>query len=266
MGDVALTIPVITDILKKYPQIEIALVTQSAFGPFFRSIRNLQLFYPDFKKRHKGFYGLLHLFRDVKKQYKVDYVIDLHDVLRSKFLRWGFKISGVPVAVINKGRTEKRQVINGEKKIPLKHTAERYYDVFERAGFPVRPENGPWIIPSSEAQGKIAVLTIVPGVLNIGVAPYARHALKVWPEENMIRLLNMISEKLKVKFWLFGGIDEYERLVALQSKLPSSFVAADKFSLDEELALISELDFMISMDSANIRPAWYKGSVNMGRN
>jgi ADP-heptose:LPS heptosyltransferase len=255
MGDVALTTPVINDVLKQYPQIEITLVTQSAFGSFFHSIRNLQLFYPDFKKRHKGFYGLLHLFRDIKKQYKIDYVIDLHDVVRSKFLRWVFKISGVPVAVIDKGRTEKRQVISGEKKTQLKHTTERYYNVFERAGFPVRPENGPWIIPSPEARGKIAVLAGVHGMLNIGVAPYAKHALKMWPEENMVRLLTLICEKLNVKFWLFGSKDEYERLIAFQSKVPSSYVAAGKYSLDEELALMSNLDFMISMDSANMHMA-----------
>ena len=260
MGDVALTTPVITEILKQYPQIEITLVTQSAFGSFFRSIRNLQLFYPDFKKRHKGFYGLFHLFRDIQKQYKIDYVIDLHDVLRSKFLRCGFKISGVPIAVIDKGRTEKRQVINGEKKIQLKHTVERYYDVFERAGFPVRQENGPWIIPSPETQEKITLLTGVPGVINIGVAPYAKHALKTWPEGNMVRLLNMISKKLEVKFWLFGGINEYERLIVFQSKVPSSLVVASKYSLDEELALISKLDFMISMDSANMHMAALAGT------
>ena len=260
MGDVALTTPVITDILKQYPQIEVTLVTQSAYGSFFPSIRNLQLLFPDFRKRHKGFYGLFHLFMDIKKQYKIDYVIDLHDVLRSKFLRWIFKISGIPVVVIDKGRTEKRHVINGEMKIQLKHTAGRYYDVFERALFPVHQENGPWIIPSPESLEKITVLTGVPGVLNIGVAPYAKHALKIWPEEYMIRLLNLISEKLKVKFWLFGSKDEYERLTAFQSKVPSSCLAAGMYSLDEELALISKLDFMISMDSANMHMAALAGT------
>ncbi|MCJ7448276.1 MAG: glycosyltransferase family 9 protein [Bacteroidales bacterium] len=260
MGDVALAAPVITEILKQYPQIEITLVTQSAFGSFFRSIRNLQLFYPDFKKRHKGLYGLFRLFRDIKKQYRIDYVIDLHDVLRSKFLRWFFKLTGVPVAVIDKGRTEKRQVIKGKKKIHLKHTVERYYDVFARAGFSVQPEDGPWIIPATEKQGEISALLGAPGILNIGVAPYAKHALKMWPEENMVRLLNLISEKLKVKFWLFGGIDEYERLVAFQSKVISSSVVAGKHGLDEELTLISKLDFMITMDSANMHMASLVGT------
>jgi ADP-heptose:LPS heptosyltransferase len=260
MGDVALTAPVIRDFLKQYPQIEITLVTKSVFGGFFPSVTHLHLFYPDFNGRHKGFYGLFQLYRDIRKQNKIDYIIDLHDVLRSKFLRLFFRISGVPVSVIDKGRSEKKQVITGKKKDYLKHTADRYYDVFDRAGFPVRQENGPWIIPSPEGHEKIADLTIISGVLNIGVAPYAKHALKVWPEENMVKLLTLISEKRKVKFWLFGGIDESERLTIFQSKVPSSFIVAGKFTLEDELALLSRMDLMITMDSANMHMAALTGT------
>ena len=53
--------------------------------------------------------------------------------------------------------------------------------------------------------------------LKIGVAPYARHKLKMWPEEYMIRLLGMIAEKYRVRFFLFGGNDESEKLAAFQS-------------------------------------------------
>jgi len=260
MGDVALTAPVITEVLNQYTQTEIILVTRSAFGALFRSRRNLHLFYPDFNKKHKGFSGLFNLYRDIKKQYKIEYVIDLHDVLRSKFLRWLFRATGTPVSVIDKGRTEKRKVINGKKEIKLKHTAERYYEAFARAGFPVRQGNGPWIVPSTESQEETAVLTGTPGILNIGVAPYAKHTLKMWPEENMIRLLNLISEKQKVKFWLFGGNDESVRLNAFQSKVLSSFVVAGKYTLDEEIALISRMDFMITMDSANMHMAALTGT------
>jgi len=33
--------------------------------------------------------------------------------------------------------------------------------------------------------------------LNIGVAPYAKHKLKLWPEDFIDRLLALISEKHK---------------------------------------------------------------------
>ncbi|MCK7538733.1 MAG: hypothetical protein MZV63_51170 [Marinilabiliales bacterium] len=42
----------------------------------------------------------------------------------------------------------------------------------------------------------------------------------MWPEENMIKLLEMISEKHKVRFWLFGGAEETGKLTAFQAKVP----------------------------------------------
>ena len=260
MGDVALTAPVITALRKKYPEIEITLVTRPAFTPFFTSIQGLKLFTPDFKKRHKGLIGIIHLYHDIRKQNNIDHVIDLHDVLRSKILRWIFRLSGFPVFVINKGRTEKRKVIKGESRISLKHSVERYCDVFKKAGFTVVPEKGQCIIPSSEAMKKVTGLPLAMSILNIGVAPYAKHELKMWPEENMIRLLAIIVEKHEAKYWLFGGKEEYDRLSLFHSRVPGSYIVAGNLSLGEELALMGRLDFIISMDSSNMHMASLSGT------
>lgn len=98
------------------------------------------------------------------------------------------------------------------------------------------------------------------GELNIGVAPYAKYKLKMWPEENIVRLLEMISEKHKSRFWLFGGNEESESLAAFQKKIAGSFNTVGKLSLDEELALMSKLDFMIAMDSSNMHMAALVGT------
>ncbi len=150
MGDVALTTPVLKGMREQYPEVELVLLTRQAFKPFFSSISGLGLVFPDLEHRHKGITGLIRLFKDVRRQFKIDYVIDLHDVLRSKVLRFFFSLSGVPVAVINKGRSEKRSLITGKKKIQLKHSVERYCDVFAKAGFPVIPSKEKWIVPSPE--------------------------------------------------------------------------------------------------------------------
>ena len=260
MGDVALTTPVLAGMRKQYPDIELILFTRSAFKPFFFSIEGLQLFLPDLKNRYKGILGLVLLFKDIKKQGKIDYIIDLHDVLRSKLLRLLFRLSGVKVAVIDKGRVEKKSVITGMNKIRLEHSVERYCDVFTKAGFPVKPSGGQWIIPSPEALIKAGLMTDKQGELNIGVAPYAKHKLKMWPEKNMVRLLEMISEKHKSMFWLFGGDEESVRLTAFQKKITGSFNTVGKLSLDEELALMSKLDFMIAMDSSNMHMAALVGT------
>jgi ADP-heptose:LPS heptosyltransferase len=260
MGDVAFTTPVIAAMRSQYPEAEMVILTRAAFKYFFSEDAGLKLFFPDLKGRHKGFTGIFRLFRDLRKQGKYDHIIDLHDVLRSQILRILFRLTGVPVSVIDKGRKEKRDIINGRNKRQLKHSAERYRDAFVRAGFDLKTSDGPWIKPSEEALQKTAVLPDQEDVINIGVAPCAKHALKMWPEEYMEKLLGLISDNRKVKFWLFGGNEDVVRLEALAIRVKNSYSIAGKLKLDEELALMSRLSFMIAMDSSNMHMAALVGT------
>jgi ADP-heptose:LPS heptosyltransferase len=260
MGDVALTTPVLRGMREQYPEVELVLLTRATYKPFFSSIPGLELFFPDLKKRHKGFPGLIRLFKDINRQSEIDYVIDLHDVLRSKILRFFFRFIGVPAAVIDKGRSEKKSLITGKKKIRLKHSVERYCDVFAKAGYHVIPSGDKWIVPSPDILLKERFLSEMQGALNIGVAPYAKHKLKMWPEINMIRLLGLISDNYKCRFWLFGGNEDSEKLTTLQSKIPGSTNLSGKLSLDEELVFMSKIDLMIAMDSSNMHMAALVGT------
>jgi ADP-heptose:LPS heptosyltransferase len=260
MGDVALTTPVLRAMRKQYPEVELVLLTRPAFKPFFYSINGLRLFFTDLNNRHKGYLGIARLFRDICSLGKFDIVIDLHDVLRSKVLRLLFSMNGVPSFVIKKGRSEKKYVIKGKIKIRLKHSVVRYCDTFASAGFPLILMDGPWILPLPEAISKVASMTVSQGVLNIGVAPYARHNLKMWPEEYMIRLLELISDKHNTKFFLFGGNEDSEKLAAFQTRIVGSFNANGNLNLYEELALMGRLDLVIAMDSSNMHMAALSGT------
>ncbi|NLN31181.1 MAG: glycosyltransferase family 9 protein [Bacteroidales bacterium] len=260
MGDVALAAPVIASLRVQYPEVKVTLLTRSVFRPFFNSIPFLSIQDAEFEGVHKGFSGLIRLYRDCVRKGDYDYVIDLHDVLRTKILRWLFRLSGKRTFVIDKGRAEKKRLIRGKDKSRLKHTVERYLDVFSRAGIEIDPLNRKAILPTPAASKKIAGIIDNIAVMNIGIAPYAKHPLKIWPEEYILRLADMISQKLQVRFWIFGGRDEYEKLSALQSAIPGSYSAAADLSLEEQLALMSRLDLMISMDSANMHMASLSGA------
>ena len=259
MGDVALTVPVIGSLKLQYPETKVTLLIRPAFRPFFNSIPSLQIYDAGFDGIHKGLRGLLRLYRDFIKPGNFDYIIDLHDVLRTKILRWLFRFSGGLTFIIDKGRAEKRILIKGRSKSQLKHTVRRYLDVFSRAGFDIDPMNWKCIIPSCGAYGKIAGMIGNSGFMNIGIAPYAKHRLKIWPEEYMLQLTEMISQKIKAEFWLFGGKEEYESLSGLHHRIPGSYLAAGDLSLDEQLALMTRLDLMITMDSANMHLASLTG-------
>lgn len=255
MGDVALTVPAIAGMRKQYPEAHIVLVTQKTYQPFFISIPGLDFFFTDFKGRHKGIYGLLNLYRDLRRTVNPDSIIDLHDVLRSKIIRTLFGFSGIPVHVIDKGRAEKTALITGLKKIFLKHSVQRYCDVFAQAGYQVEPERNVSIVPRQEDYALAATYLDGGAVLNIGVAPFAKHSLKMWPEDYMISLLRLISDHRKCRFFLFAGKEDAERVSFFEEKVPGIVSVSGKMNLSGELALISRLDLMISMDSSNMHMA-----------
>ena len=260
MGDVALTVPVLKEFTLQYPDHEIILVTRREFKPFFSSVEGIKFVFLSQQENHKGLYGIFMLYREITRTYNIKRVIDIHDVLRSTILRFLFSMSGIPVSVIDKGRKEKKELIKGGEKIQLKHTVIRYSDTFARAGFPIAQLNNPVIISTQEALKNADMMVFKGRELNIGVAPFAKHKLKVWPEENMIRLLAMINEKHKSKFWLFGSRDEAEKIESLHARVPRSVNLAGSLSLEDELGLMSKLDFMIAMDSSNMHMAALAGT------
>jgi ADP-heptose:LPS heptosyltransferase len=261
MGDVALTVPVIKSLIRKYPGIEATILTRPAFKPFFLSVPDLAIIDADFNGIHLGFRGLYRLFKQITKSGRVDYVIDLHDVFRSRVLRLLLRFSGSKIYVIDKGRKEKRRLINGRVRYYLKHTVERYTDVLSEAGFPVDLTPGPSIISDFKAVERVEKILSRSEGLKIGVAPYAKHKLKMWPEKYMKDLLKNISLNNTVHFYFFGGGQREEAMLeSFAKQLSDSTVIAGKLLLEDELALISKLDFMICMDSSNMHMAALTGT------
>lgn len=254
MGDVALTVPVIAALRKQYQDLEIFITTQKTFRPFFVSVPALEFYFPDFKGRHKGLPGLVRLFRDLRKIVKPDIIIDLHDVLRSKVIRGLFKLTGTPAYRIDKGRSEKKSLITGKKKVFLKHTVERYADVLRNAGYPVDPQKQRCIVPRPEELAAVDP-RLATGILNIGVAPFAKHDLKMWPLEYMKELLSLLSDYRKCRFFLFGGKEDSSKMEQFRVMFPGIVPVPGISDLSQELALMSRLDLMITMDSSNMHMA-----------
>jgi len=263
MGDVALTIPVIRAASAANPDLSFTIVTRPFFAPFFEGIPNLYLFFPDLQKRHKGFKGLFRLFLDLHALKKWEAVLDLHSVLRTHIVSNFFFLSGRKVYRIDKGRKEKKRLIKTKQIATLKHSTQRYADVFFKAGIPLNdffPKN---IIPSTktlEAANKFLASSNSGTGVKIGIAPFAKHDPKIWGVENFTKLIQLISTKYTADFFLFGGgKEEIEKLSELSQSGTNIHMVAGKLKFDEEIALISILDFMISMDSSNMHIAALTG-------
>jgi ADP-heptose:LPS heptosyltransferase len=260
MGDVALMSPVIRAMRNNYPQVELVIVTRLQFISFFPSDDDkIKFFLPEFKGRHKGITGIIRLWSDLSKIGPFDRVIDLHDVLRTKVLRAFFAPAKIPVSVIDKARKAKRDLISGKAKLTVRHTTERYYDVFEDAGFKLaRFEGRP--VDSVEELPKWVTDLFLPGIKIIGIAPFAKHALKRWPEEYFTALIKMIQSYANARFFLFAGPEEYSDAVRLASGEINIINLCGKLNLKQELALMRKLDFMIAMDSSNMHMAALTGT------
>ncbi|WP_211172670.1 glycosyltransferase family 9 protein [Chitinophaga sp. Ak27] len=258
MGDVAMTIPVMKQVLEENPEVEIVFVTNLNWGALCAGIPRLHFFPAEVKGIHKGVKGLYRLFREVRTKWRIHAVADLHNVLRSKIIRTFFRFTGTPVAAIDKGRAEKKALTRRENKVlqPLTTTIERYAIVFRQLG--LRCQMGQQaVFPRHSLPENVLVVT---GPKNgkkwIGVAPFATYREKMYPLEKMEAVLALLAQEPGQQLLLMGGgPQEVTQLTVVAEKLPGAIVVAGRFSLAEEMAIISQLDVMISMDSANMHLA-----------
>ncbi len=253
MGDVAMIVPVLRALVTQYPSAKITVVSRPFFEPFFKEIPNVCFFAFDAHKRHKGFLGLLRLFNDLKKL-NVDAFADLHNVIRSKIIRFLFALLGKKVAYTDKGRTEKKALTRLENKIfqPVKTMLERHVSTFRKLGFSI-DLNHPTFPVKAIISEELVQLTGEKRNLNwIGIAPFAQYEGKIYPLDLMQKVIEMLSENSSIKLFLFGGGEkEISLLNQMVKNNPNTIVVAGKINLNQELQLISNLDIMLSMDSGN---------------
>lgn len=253
MGDVAMTVPVIRALLQQHNDIKVTVVSRPFFKPFFEGIDRVDFFAVDLKNRHKGFFGIYRLYKDLKKL-KIDFVADFHNVLRSKILRSYFKITGTSTAFTDKGRSEKTALTKLEKKVlkPIKSMVNRHADTLAQLGFTVDLSkiNFP---EKSVLSDEILALTNEKSDNNwIGIAPFAQYQTKVYPLDLMKETVKLLAENPKNKLFLFGGgEEEVSKLNMLQQNLSNVTVVAGKLKFTQELSLIQHLNVMLSMDSGN---------------
>lgn len=257
MGDVSLTVPAIRAVIESNPDIEITMVTRKIFAPFFYGIPRLNLFFPDLNNRHKGFLGLIRLYKDLKKKDDFFSVIDLHGVIRTKILTALFKISGKPGYTIDKGRKEKKLILKTKYLRFLKHSSERYLDTFIKAGFNGKIGKPPYLRSPEEVLQKAELFLSQqsPNVntLKIGLAPFATHKPKIWGTAKFKELITLINKEHQAEYFLFGGGEkEISELKELQKYSSNIHLIAGNFNLTEEIGLVKKLDLMISMDSSNM--------------
>lgn len=251
MGDVAMTVPVLRVFVQTYPDVKLTVLSRPFFKPFFEDIPNLNFLEADVYGEHRRL-GLIKLANEAK-DLGIDAVADLHNVIRSKIITKYLNFKGLKTATIDKGRAEKKALIAsaGKNISPLKTTHQRYADVFEKLGFPLKLKEHRNPI-KKRLSPKLNGLLGVEAKKLIGIAPFAAFEGKMYPLALMQNVIRMLDDLDKYRIFLFGG---GKKEISLLKKLENPFTnvtsVAGKLNFEEELALISNLDLMLSMDSGN---------------
>lgn len=268
MGDVILLVPVLRSLVAAHSKVEVTVVTRPRFAAFFAGVDRVKVFEADVDGLYRGFFGLRKLCRVLLTTGNYQFVIDMHDHVRTMMIRNLFKLAGEKVLVFKKGRSEKKAFTRKEKKItkPLPHTVDRYHEVFQRAGFDFSILPGPHLV-SSEDSTKILTDWLTENKLTknekwIGLAPFALHKSKVWPVSNYPKLIDSLIKKYSAKIFLFGGgEDEVDYFNDLHELFPKNcVVVAGELEMAQEIALMQKLDLMICTDSSNMHLASLSGA------
>jgi ADP-heptose:LPS heptosyltransferase len=257
LGDIAMTVPVVYDLAVQHPDLEITMLSREMAKPLFeRMPSNVHFLAADLKGRHKGLFGPCRLWRDAHLN-DFDYIADFHDVLRTWWLCAEGCLHCKKVAKIDKGRKGKKALRRQKNKVLVQQATsfERYAKVLEQLGFPIKPQFVKLDYSSFCETQKADHETW------IGIAPFAKHPAKVYPLEKMEQVIKALSERENTTVFLFGGGEEEKRQIAeLCAKYPHVKAAQSQQGLKGELALMGQLDIMLSMDSANMHLASLVGT------
>ena len=268
MGDVAMVVPVVYSLAQQYPDVRITVLSRSFARPLFEDLApNVNFMAADLKKEYHGIKGLNALYRRLAaKQFTA--VADLHNVLRSEYLRLRFNIGHYKVEHINKHRKGRRRITaKHAKRLEQQPTSfENYVEVFKKLGYPVEIH-----FKSIFPEGEKGNLNMLPKGINvknsfeqwIGIAPFAAHEGKVYPPRLTHQVIEQLLKKYpKARIFLFGRGKQEDQYFKEWCQIHPEclYVSHQLESLHQELILMSHLDAMVSMDSSNMHLASLTGT------
>ncbi len=246
-GDVAMTVPVIAVLRKTYPKAKITILTSEFFSSLYNQVPEINFIF--FKQKHKSLTGLLSLSNEIYSL-NPDYIIDLHNIIRTKFLRFFSRISPKrsPLSFkVDKGRKQKQQLLDGRIFKKLKSMHQRYADVFSALDITLDLKRFKFYNKIDITRKKYDFNS---NKKLIGIAPFAGHTCKEYSVDNILEIIDSLNNSHEILIFGASGIEENKiNDICLLKK--NTYNISSSYSLEEQMAIISNLQLMISMDSAN---------------
>ena len=262
LGDILILLPLLKKLQREHEGLEITMVSRPYLAPLFVK-QGLGFFAADIDKKYRGLPGLNRLASALRRELKPELIIDQHQVLRTQILGAHFKLSRVPFFQIRKDRPGRKALTAYPDKrfAPLTPVYEQYRQTFAKAGFTFSFD------PARDAQITYALDPATQkfwqenkSELNIAVAPLAKHDTKIWPLEKQAELWRGWEDASGLKLWFLGGPAERQVLEDLARNCGQDYVVlAGRFKLDQEMALLAQMNAALTMDSSNMHLAALSG-------
>jgi lipopolysaccharide heptosyltransferase II len=255
IGDIVLASPLIRILHRRFPASQIDFIVQKQYAELIQYHPNLN-FIHEFDT--KGGFSELRLLAGKIRHEKYDLIIDIHNSLRSRFIRYLSK--AVKVAVINKRIIARTILIKTKKNYyrDLVSVADRYIEPVKIFGIN-NDANGLEVFIPDRTRSRISekMFSLKPDTFKkvIGFCPSAKHATKRWPEERFIEMGIRLTHEQKAKIVIFGGKNDTVLCAAIANGINSRSegeCAANycgQFSLLETAAAIKSCGVIVTNDS-----------------
>lgn len=253
IGDIVLTTPVVRCLKQQYPQAEIHYLTKPAFksilanNPYISQVHVLDK--PLLKK-------VMEL-----KQFGFDYIIDLHNNLRTRIIK---SAMDVPAFSFDKLNTEKTQLVNFKlNTLPQVHIVDRYLDTLKSFGVSNDGKGLDYFIPDDVTlSGEVKQLTSKP---YIAVAIGAQHSTKRLPTQKLID----VCKNINTHVILLGGKEDETTGNEIAKQSGSQVVnLSGKLSLHQSALVVKLAQKVIAHDTGlmHIAAAFKKPIISVWGN
>jgi len=229
IGDIVLTTPVVR-MLKKQLNAQVHFLTKSAYVPLLKNNPYIDSVYQIEN-------SITEVIADLKKE-KYDYVIDLHNNLRTQILKIRL---GVSAKGFNKLNMEKFMLTNFKlHNMPKIHIVDRYLETVKHLG--VKNDNqGLDFFLSPNDKIDISIFPKDYIVFVIG----GQHATKILPNEKIISIIKKVNKPVL----LIGGPEDFERGEQIIANTNNTINTCGKYSILQSASLVQQAKMVITHDT-----------------
>ncbi|MFT4682062.1 MAG: ADP-heptose:LPS heptosyltransferase [Granulosicoccus sp.] len=254
IGDIVLTTPVVRCVKSQVKNAEVHYLTKSGFAHLLEANPNVD-------KVH-AFKDDLGAVIDILKKEVFDYVIDLHNNIRSRRVTTAL---GVKYKRFHKLNTEKWMMVNLKvNKLPEVHIVDRYLDTAQELGVKNDGKGLDFFIPEKEVVDRLELPPTFQQEF-IALVIGAQHFTKKMPEHKLVELIRL----LPLPVVIIGGPEDAEIGEGLAQANPEkAWSACGRFNLFGSASLIKQSKSVISHDTGmmHIAAALQKPIVSLWGN